>query len=161
MMYCWPRYFSRPPQSSGDDNVSKAMLAISHIMSRRADQLLTKMDILDIVNHLGTMLSSRRSAEIALFEYGDVEWREFASAKKDWWIAHAHRQQSNNSLVFTKEPTRQQLEEIFAIMLDSGGSEPGMFNLEAARRRAPWCKGCNPCWYLEKTARFFFILSYI
>ena len=56
------------------------------ILSDRADQLLTRMDILDIVNWLGTILSSRRSAQIALFEYGQPEWEDFAIAKKEWWL---------------------------------------------------------------------------
>ena len=41
--------------------------------------------------------------------------------------------------------TRQELEKIFQIMLDSGGSEPGFINAAEAERRAPWFKGCNPC----------------
>ncbi len=56
--------------SSGDEQISKAFKAIAQILSDRADQLLTRMDILDIVNWLGTILSSRRSAQIALFEFG-------------------------------------------------------------------------------------------
>ncbi len=86
--------------SSGDEQISKAFKAIAKILSDRADQLLTRMDILDIVNWLGTILSSRRSAQIALFEYGQPEWEEFAFAKKEWWLkGNAHRQQSNNSLL--------------------------------------------------------------
>ena len=53
--------------SSGDEQIAKAFKAIAKILSDRSDQLLTRMDILDIVNYLGTILSSRRSAEIALF----------------------------------------------------------------------------------------------
>ena len=68
--------------SSGDEQIAKAFKAIAKILSDRADQLLTRMDILDIVNWLGTILSSRRSAQIALFEYGQPEWEEFAAAKK-------------------------------------------------------------------------------
>jgi len=30
-------------------------------------------------------------------------------------------------------------------MMDAGGSEPGFINAEAAKRRAPWFKGVNPC----------------
>jgi ribonucleoside-triphosphate reductase len=104
------------------------------------------MDILDIVNHLGTILSSRRSAEIALFDYGQPEWEEFATAKKDWWLyGNSHRQQSNNSLVFNEKPHREDLEKIFQLMLEAGGSEPGFINAVEARRRAPWFKGANPC----------------
>jgi ribonucleoside-triphosphate reductase len=132
--------------SSGDTAISKAYLAIANILNGRADSLLTRMDILDIVNWLGTILSSRRSAEIALFEYGQPEWEEFAVAKKDFWLYdRAHRTQSNNSLVFNDKPTRQELSEIFDLMQEAGGSEPGFINAVEARRRAPWFKGCNPC----------------
>jgi adenosylcobalamin-dependent ribonucleoside-triphosphate reductase len=132
--------------SSGDSAISTAYIAIARILNGRADSLLTRMDIMDIVNWLGTILSSRRSAEIALFDYGQPEWQEFAVAKKDWWLhGNAHRQQSNNSLVFNEKPTYEQLSEIFAIMQEAGGSEPGFINAQEARRRAPWYKGANPC----------------
>jgi len=132
--------------SSGDTAISTAYVAIANILNGRADSLLTRMDILDIVNHLGTILSSRRSAEIALFDYGQPEWEEFAVAKKDWWLhGNAHRQQSNNSLVFNEKPLRKDLEKIFDMMQKAGGSEPGFINAVEARRRAPWFKGANPC----------------
>ncbi len=132
--------------SSGDEQIAKAFKAIAQILSDRADQLLTRMDILDIVNWLGTILSSRRSAQIALFEYGQPEWEEFAMAKKEWWVkGKAHRQQSNNSLLFYNRPTRKELERIFQLMVEAGGSEPGFINAAEAERRAPWFKGCNPC----------------
>ncbi len=132
--------------SSGDSAIAKAYTAIAEILNGRADSLLTRMDILDIVNHLGTILSSRRSAEIALFDYGQPEWEEFAVAKKDWWLHdNAHRTQSNNSLVFKEKPTWDDLEHIFKLMQEAGGSEPGFINEVEALRRAPWFKGANPC----------------
>ena len=132
--------------SSGDAAIATAYVAIANILNGRADSLLTRMDILDIVNHLGTILSSRRSAEIALFDYDQPEWEEFAVAKKDWWLHNnAHRTQSNNSLVFKKKPLRSDLEKIFEMMIEAGGSEPGFVNEVEALRRAPWFKGCNPC----------------
>jgi ribonucleoside-triphosphate reductase (formate) len=132
--------------SSGDSAISTAYVAIANILNGRADSLLTRMDILDIVNHLGTILSSRRSAEIALFEYGQPEWQEFAVAKKDWWLTgNSQRQQSNNSLVFKEKPVYADLRKIFDLMADAGGSEPGFINAVEATRRAPWFSGCNPC----------------
>jgi len=132
--------------SSGDRAISKAYVAIANILNGRADSLLTRMDIMDIVNWLGTILSSRRSAEIALFEYGQPEWEEFAVAKKDFWLYdREHRTQSNNSLVFNDKPTVSELSHIFQLMQEAGGSEPGFINAVEARRRAPWFKGCNPC----------------
>lgn len=132
--------------SSGDAAISTAYTAVANILNGRADSLLTRMDILDIVNHLGTILSSRRSAEIALFDYDQPEWEEFAVAKKDWWLHNnAHRTQSNNSLVFKKKPLKSDLEKIFSMMIEAGGSEPGFINEVEALRRAPWFKGANPC----------------
>jgi len=152
--------------SSGDGAIATAYSAICAIMNRRAGSLLTKIDILDMVNWLGTILSSRRSAEIALCDYGTDEWREFASAKSNFWACNAcgshdtssgacgfcgatdtnhHRQQSNNTVLFDKRPSRSELDEIFSMMIAAGGSEPGFANLAAGRRRAPWMAGLNPC----------------
>ena len=131
--------------SSGDAAIANAYEAIFNILNRRAGSLLTRIDILDLVNWLGTVLSSRRSAEIALFEYGEDEWSEFAVAKKDWWVNNLQRAQSNNSLLFKTKPLREELAHIFDLMVESGGSEPGFINGQTAAKRAPWFKGCNPC----------------
>ena len=131
--------------SSGDAAIAKAYSAIAEILNKRAGSLLTRIDILDIVNWLGTVLSSRRSAEIALFNYGEDEWQEFAVAKKDWWLNNIQRAQSNNSLLFKAKPAKAELEHIFKLMVDAGGSEPGFINAQTATHRAPWFKGVNPC----------------
>jgi len=131
--------------SSGDEAISVAYVAIAKIMNKRAGQLLTRIDILDIVNWLGTILSSRRSAQIALFEYGKPEWKEFAVAKREFWNENIQRGQSNNSLVFYDKPERKELEYIFALMAEAGGSEPGLIGGQTALTRAPWFKGVNPC----------------
>lgn len=132
--------------SSGDDSISVAYPAIAEILNKRSGSLLSKLDLLDIMNWLGTVLSSRRSAEIALCEYGSPEWREFATAKERCYEEEfRHRQQSNNSLVFYRKPSRDDLEELFDLIVRHGGSEPGLVNGEAALKRAPWFKGLNPC----------------
>tara|TARA_Y100000361_G_scaffold42529_1_gene36587 strand:- start:757 stop:2721 length:1965 start_codon:yes stop_codon:yes gene_type:complete len=132
--------------SSGSEAIGKAYLEIAKILNLRAGNLLRKMDILDIINWLGTVLSSRRSAEIALFDYGEPEWHDFAVGKKDWWLTgNEQRQQSNNSLLFRFKPEKKELSHIFELMADAGGSEPGFINGVAALERAPWFKGVNPC----------------
>lgn len=131
--------------SSGDELIVKCMEAIVVILNMTACQLLSRMNILDILNHLGAILSSRRSAEIAVVPYGDPEWVEFARAKKDYWINNPQREQSNNSLIFYHKPSSTELTDIFRLMVDSGGSEPGFINGQAALKRAPWFKGVNPC----------------
>lgn len=131
--------------SSGDRSLSEAMEAIARLMSAKAGRLLSFADIHDIANWCGTVLSTRRSAQIALCDYGSPDWKTFATFKKNYWISNPQREQSNNSLVFWTRPTKEQLSEIFDLMLDAGGSEPGFINGAAARARAPWFAGLNPC----------------
>lgn len=131
---------------SGDETIVDAYTKICALLNKRAGKLLSRMDILDILNLLGTTLSSRRSAEIALVPVDDPETDEFILAKKDFWLhGNEHRQQSNNSIMFHKKPTRWELAYIFQRMQEAGGSEPGFINAEAAKKRAPWFKGVNPC----------------
>lgn len=132
--------------SSGDEQISEAFEAIAKILSLKHGQLLSRMNILDILNWLGTSLSSRRSAEIALIPSDDAESAEFAMAKKDYWTTgNKQRGQSNNSVMYEKKPSKIELQGLFSMMLASGGSEPGIINAEAAIKKAPWFKGVNPC----------------
>lgn len=71
--------------SSGDQTISTAFVAICEILSKRAGQLLTAIDIMDVMNWLGTTLSSRRSAEIALMDNTSPEINDFIFAKRDFF----------------------------------------------------------------------------
>lgn len=133
--------------SSGDTNLSEAYSAVVAILNRRAGRLLTKEDIWDVVNWLGTVLSSRRSAQIGIIDDGDSETGAISTRKypgfdkgPDWY-----RGQSNNTIVFHEKPTARRLKRIFEEMAANGGSEPGFCNAAEALRRAPWFKGPNPC----------------
>jgi len=132
--------------SSGDETLCKALVAICGILNTAAGRLLTSEEINDIINWLGTTLSSRRAAEILTHTYGAPLWREFATRKKDHWnTGNPQRGMSNNSLVFYQKPSKADLNDIFQLMQDAGGSEPGFINGAAALKRAPWFKGVNPC----------------
>jgi len=144
----------------------EAYLKIAKILNSKAGDLLDEIDLLDIENHLGTVLSSRRSAQISLMDYGHPHWRAFAEAKNMFWRCNKcgsddthqgrcnscgsndtnhHRQQSNNSLVFWHRPTKAEIRDLMSMIWECGGSEPGFINGAAARRRAPWFDGLNPC----------------
>lgn len=132
---------------NGDRALVTAYEAICAILNQYAGKLLTKKAIWHIVNWLGTVLSNRRSAQIGLIDYGDKEWYDIATMKppgfdKDhrWFLT-----QSNNSLLFYDKPTRRQLNDLFEMMIENGGAEPGFVNVMAALRRAPWFRGLNPC----------------
>ena len=131
--------------SSGDAVIQRGYQDICAILNRRAGQLLSFGDIHDIVNHLGTIQTGRRGAQIALKRYGNNGWKEFAAFKSNYWDDNPQRAQSNNSLLFYEKPTPLQLWEVFDLITQHGGSEPGIINMEEAVRRAPWVAGVNPC----------------
>jgi len=131
--------------SSGSDTLEKALISICHILNNKIDTLLDEIDILDIMNHLGLTLSSRRSAELCLMDSTNIKADEFSTIKKEHWIHNPQRSQSNNSLMFWKKPTKPELRRIFELMKEAGGSEPGFVNAEQAKKRAPYFKGFNPC----------------
>lgn len=130
--------------SSGDELIAEAMTKIVHILNLKNNKLLSRIDIMDILNLLGSTLSSRRSAEICLVPFGDPETFDFINAKKDL-AATPWRTQSNNSLLFYHKPTKEDLTKLFDLIVANGGSEPGLINAQAALKRAPWFKGVNPC----------------
>jgi adenosylcobalamin-dependent ribonucleoside-triphosphate reductase len=134
-------------KSAGDTVISAEFPKIARIMSKRAGQLLRKLDILDIINHLGVIQTGRRGAEIGLMDDDDPEVEDFTRFKEGCYSdpEKHHRQQSNNSILFWHKPERSKLEEIFAAIVASGGNEPGFINAAAARLRAPWFDTANPC----------------
>lgn len=131
--------------SSGDAAICRAYESIVALLNARAGQLLTKIDILDVMNWMGTILSSRRSAEICLLPFEDPEADAFIAAKNEYWVSNPQRVQSNNSVVFDRRPSKERLTGLFNTMVSNGGSEPGFINAQTAKARAPWFAGCNPC----------------
>ncbi len=112
---------------------------------------LTSETILDIGNIVGVCVVSggiRRSAEIAIFEPGD---ETVFDAKRDTDKLYAWRWASNNTIRYTKPPTRDEIRKVVQNCHDYG--DPGMLFLYNvlgkgrtgdvnARERG---HGCNPC----------------
>jgi len=134
-------------RSAGDTVISAEMVKIAAMFSRRAGQLLSKLDVCDLINHLGVIQTGRRGAEILVIDEGDDEIDGFIRFKEGAYAdpARHHRQYSNNTMMFWERPTRARLEEIFAMIVAGGGSEPGFANAAQARLRAPWFMAPNPC----------------
>jgi len=137
--------------SQGDAGLSSAVEKIIAVLNKNVNRLLSAIDILDIVNLLGTVLSTRRSAQIALYNYKDSEWYEFATAKAGMYEKGlSHRSQSNNSLLFDDRPSLKELNHLLTLLDEgvdgSGGNgEPGLVNRAAMKSRAPWAELLNPC----------------
>ncbi len=115
-------------ESTGDEPLATAFQKMAEILSDRADQLLTKEDILRIIHLLNRVPASQQTATLALEEYGQPEWKEL----------------KKGALVFHTRPSKNELHELFHLILESGGDEPRLINASEAARRAPWFKGCNP-----------------
>lgn len=137
--------------SSGWEPLAKAMAAIAAILQNAAHRTLTKGELIDIINWLGTVLSSRRSAQICLIETEATTW-EALQAELGWYIdfktdrwerGQGQREQSNNSIGFMHKPEPEVIEQLLRRILPTG--EPGFVNVEHARRRAPEMEGLNPC----------------
>lgn len=149
---------------NGFQPLANCLLAIFEILSRKANNLLDEMDIGDIVNRLGEVLSSRRSAQIWLMDSTNPLADEFAVAKKDYFLCrdcghyntpsgicsrcgsrnnYSHRRQSNNTEMFWSQPTLQRILELL-YSADECGGDPGILNAEGARRKAPWFQAVNP-----------------
>lgn len=132
--------------SQGDKGISKAYRKIFNILNAKADSLLSEIDILDIGNLLGTVLSTRRSAEIMVMDSTNPLIHEFAEAKVGIWEnGLEHRAQSNNSIIFWNKPTVSEIREWFSKINRGGNGEPGLINGKNMRARAPWAVGLNPC----------------
>jgi ribonucleoside-triphosphate reductase len=132
--------------SQGDVGISKAYKTVYDILNAKADSLLSEIDILDIVNLLGTVLSTRRSAQIAVMDDHSPVIYDFAEAKYGIWEnGKNHRAQSNNSIIFWKKPTYSELTGWFQMINKGGNGEPGLINGQQLRARAPWAVGMNPC----------------
>lgn len=130
--------------SSGWEPLMKGMIGIAKILRERAEALLTAINIGDIVNWLGTVLSSRRSAQIWVLEETHAEIEDFIDAKTDRWEKGlGHREQSNNSILFWSKPPKERIIDLLNRILHTG--EPGFVNAAAAKRRAPEFEGLNPC----------------
>lgn len=130
--------------SSGWEPLAKALKRICMIMKEYAGRLLPAVAIGDIINHLGTVLSSRRSAQIWLLDDTHPEIEEFIDVKVGRYEnGNEHREQSNNSILFWHKPTRERIVDLLTRIL--GGGDPGFINAAEARRRAPDFEGGNPC----------------
>lgn len=145
--------------ASGHESLKSMFRKIDIIIKKRALSIsqkkvrLTSVDCMDIANIIGENVvvgGVRRTAEMVIIDQNDSE---AINAKSDlytfennkWQINPdiAHRQMSNNSIYFTKKPTREELHIQLERMRYSG--EPGFINHEAAAKRRENMKGVNPC----------------
>lgn len=109
------------------------------------------LDICNIIGENVVVGGVRRTAEVGLIDADDQECIQAKSGlyyqnENGEWVENkniSHRKMSNNSIVYTTKPTREQLHWQIKQMKYSG--EPGFMNLEAAKARREDAEGGNPC----------------
>ena len=143
--------------ASGPDILIQGALQIADVMSGAAGRHLNSVEVLDILNIIGSIVVAgnvRRSAEIAL---GDVEDESYMMAKR-WDLGNVpnYRAMSNNSVFVSNEQMERLALDPEANIWSGykGNGEPyGFFNLENSRefgrmgeiRRDDSVVGVNPC----------------
>jgi ribonucleoside-triphosphate reductase len=129
---------------NGYEPLAKALTRVHAILNRKAGQLLDEIDIGDIHNLFGTVLSSRRSAEILFCDSHNPSLPQFRRCKEDYYATgNEHRGQSNNSILYWSKPPRSELSEVLDHAYHNG--DPAPVNAAAALRKAPWFQAFNPC----------------
>jgi ribonucleoside-diphosphate reductase alpha chain/ribonucleoside-triphosphate reductase len=142
--------------ASGHESILTMFRKIDKLMKANPESSTKKLkpiDCLDIANIIGENVVSggvRRSSEIALIDADDDECINaktnlYFERDGKWSINKniSHRQMSNNSILYTKKPTRERLNWQIDKMRYSG--EPAWINLEALLKRHPKGLGTNPC----------------
>lgn len=138
--------------ASGPQDLVWGIGEINNILNNRAGKRLRSIDCLDIMNIIGRIVVAgnvRRSAQIALGDYDDID---FLRAKR-WDLGNIPnwRAMSNNSVVCDDI---SKLPEEFWEGYKGNGEPYGLINLEASRRMGrtgeteypdPDVMGFNPC----------------
>ena len=116
-----------------------------HADSSKEYHWMTPPQIHDIINILGEVLSTRRSAQIAQLDADSPYLDIFISFKSPENLKNCPwRMQSNNSVVFLDEVDTDVLQKL-KDQIAAYGTEPGIINGAAALKKAPWFTGLNPC----------------
>lgn len=145
--------------ASGHSSMKNMFIKIFRVIEKAGCRSTTNkvklkpIDCLDMANIIGENVvvgGVRRTAEIILIDQDDKECIQAKSElyKKvdEKWVIDSeisHRQMSNNSIYYTRKPTREDLHWHLQQMRYSG--EPGWVNEEAGSKRRPNFKGVNPC----------------
>lgn len=104
---------------------------------------LRPIHIYDITCSIGGNVVCGGVRRTALNHLIDMDDNEMISAKSNITPALDHRYISNNSIFYTRKPSREFLDWHMKTLKETG--EPCFFNLQSARRRRDDVEGTNPC----------------
>jgi ribonucleotide reductase alpha subunit len=135
--------------ASGHESLQEMFEKIATVIQTSTGEL-KPIDCLDIICMIGENVvagGTRRTSIMAMIDEDD---NECITAKNDLYDAEgelnkalSHRRTSNNSILYFKKPTMEQLKWQVEQMRYTG--EPAFVNMVAGRKRKPNMEGVNPC----------------
>ena len=153
-------------RASGPQPLLKATLFCLDILDKAQGRKLTPLEAHDMVCAIAQCIvvgGVRRSALISL---SDIEDKELATAKLgEFWVDAPQRALANNSAVYNSKPDQETFWREWTTLVASGSGERGIFNREAALKKAPARRilegehatqlGSNPCCEISLRPRSF------
>ena len=136
-------------RASGPQPLVKLHDFIRETMHNAQGRKLTTLEAHDICNQIAEIVvvgGVRRSSQISLSDLDDKDMRH---AKE--WPFPIKRAMANNSAIFREKPSAAEFLREWGSLALSGTGERGIFNLNAAQKRAPsrryapLIQGTNPC----------------
>lgn len=149
-------------RASGPEPLRDLFAKTWDIIRDRAGRRLTAFDVHRLATLCGSIVQVggvRRAAEIALFDADDAEMAHCKQA--GFWNRYPELAMANNSMVFTEDPSADDIAAFMDTVKANGTGEPGIFRRNAAvpERRTPATWGTNPCGEIILRSRQFCNLS--
>ncbi len=108
------------------------------LILRNQGKRLSTVDVYDIVTKTAdcvVMGGVRRSACLCLFDFDDDAM--MTSKNGEYWVDRPWRSNANNSAVWTRELTKDEIDAFFEAMHDGFNGEPGFFSRYATMKTLP------------------------
>ncbi len=140
-------------RASGHKSLQRMFEKINRVICNREGGHLKTLDALDIATIISENVVSggvRRSAMMVICDEDDEEVirakQNLYKVENGVWLEDeqiSHRKMSNNSILYFKRPSLEEIKEIIHSIRING--EPGFINGSESLRRKPTFRGCNPC----------------
>jgi len=154
-------------RASGPEPLKKLVGNTIAQFKKAAGRRFTSIEVHDLMCYIGEIVTVggvRRSAMISLSNLSDPRMREAKSGQ--WWATDPQRALANNSVAYTEKPDSAIFLEEWLSLVRSKSGERGIFNREAAvkkatreNRRNVQEYGGNPCMEIILRSRQFCNLS--
>ena len=137
-------------KSSGPEPLRELLTFARKLILSKQGKRLSTIEMHDLICYIGLIVvvgGVRRSAMISLSDLDDAAMKK-AKSGGDWFPKHPQRAKANNSAVYEKKPSPQELLTEMLNLIDGGSGERGIFNQGSLvdtlpERRVEYLKQCG------------------